>query len=289
MNDLSCSIILDNQNKELNLKGTPAFPVAIYNDDLTASAVPYHWHDEIELIVVVCGEMEIIVECEKFTLKEGEGIFINSERLHSCVNFNDTHCIIKSFVFHSRFLYGELTSAMYEKYFYPLLLESTSNTSFLSKEECKLVLNAYDIFENKAFAYEFFVRENLTKVLIEIIQKIENKPKQVDVRTQKMLSRCKLMMAFINENFSNDITLLDIANSANIKEREALRCFNSVLSTSPIKFLKSFRLEKSAFLLKNSCEPIIEIGLSCGFSEMSYFSKSFKEMYKMTPTEYRNS
>ncbi len=284
----TCSnIVLDNTMKELNVKGTPGLPIGIYNDDLKADPVPYHWHDEIELIVVTSGKMDITVELEKYVMSAGEGIFINSGRLHSCTNFEGSDCTLKSFVFHSKFLYGDLNSVLFENYFYSLLKETSINICFLSAEACSLVLAAYDAFISQDFAYEFLVRENLTKTLIPIIKNTENIQNPIDFKTAKQLNRCKTMMSFIHQNYDKAITLLDIAESAAVKESEALRSFKSVLSTSPVKYLKKYRLQQSAFLLKTTNEPIINIGLSCGFAEMSYFTKSFREMYDIPPTEYR--
>ncbi len=288
MTNIACNIILDENSKELNLKGTKALPVAIYNDDLKEKPVPYHWHDEIELIVVISGEMELICELEKYVLKQGQGVFINSGRLHSCVNYDDTACIIKSFVFHSRFIYGDLSSILFEDYFHKFLAETSVANHLLSFEMCEAVLAAYEEFLRKQFGYEFFVREKLTQVLLEIIKSTDNNTK-IDFKTIKQLNRCKMMMSFIHQNYQSEITLSQIASSAGIKESEALRCFKSTLKTSPIKYLKKYRLEKSAFLLKTTTEPIIDIGFACGFYEMSYFSKSFKEDYGMTPTEYRKN
>ncbi len=285
----SCSLILDSTNKELNLKGTSELPIAVYNDDLKAEPVPYHWHDEIELIVVVNGKMELVVEGKKFVFSVGEGIFINSGRLHSCANFDETNCFLKSFVLHSKFIYGDLSSILYQNYLHPLINESSVGFVILTDEMCDLVLSAYNIFVEKPFAFEFSVREHLTKIIMAIIKDTEKDNSPVDAKKTRQLNRCKLMLSFIHNNYGEDITLFDIANSANIKESECLRCFKTVLNTSPVKYLKTYRIERSAFALKTSAQPIIDIALSCGFVEMSYFSKSFKEQYKMTPTEYRKS
>ncbi len=287
MKELQCNIILDNSNRETNVKGTKEFPVAIYHDDLSKESVPYHWHEEIELIVVTSGEMELIVELEKYILQLGEGVFINSGRLHSCEAHRGSGCMLKSFVFHPRFLYGDERSIIYQEYFSALLQETTSSIHILPKEACENILHAYDIFTKAQFAYEFTLREKLSSVLLSIIQSIGKTDEQTNIKQVKLLTRCKTMMSYIHQNFQNDITLLEIAQSANVSESEALRCFKTVLSTTPVKYLKNYRIEQSALLLKNTTSPIVEIGINCGFSEMSYFSKSFKEVHRITPSEYR--
>ncbi len=289
MREISCNIILDENNKEINLNGTKALPVSIYNDDLKKEPVPYHWHDEIEFIVVISGEMEIECELERFILKQGQGAFINSGRLHSCKNYNNRNCIIKSFVLHPRFIYGDITSVLFEDYLYKLLSETSVSYFLMPNEMCEVILFAFELFINKEFAYEFFVREHLTKVLLNIIKYSDGNENQVDLKTLKQLNRCKKMMSYIHQNFKNEITLSQIADSAGVKESEALRCFKNTLKTSPIKYLKRYRLKQSALLLKTTTSSIIDIGLTCGFFEMSYFSKSFKEEYGITPTKYRNN
>ncbi len=287
MKKTTCNALTDINNKELNDKGTHEFPVAIFNNHLKESAVPYHWHDEMELIVVTTGEMELVVELEKYIIKCGEGVFINSGRLHSCTNYNNSNCTLKSFVFHSKFLYGDLSSILYEKYFYFLHKETSISTCVLSADTCLILLSAYNTFMQQAFAYEFLVRDNLTQILLTIVKNTENTENVTDLKTIKQLNRCKSMMKFIHDNYGEAITLLDIAKSANVKESEALRCFKNVLNTSPIKYLKMYRIEKSAFLLKTTTNPIIDIGFTCGFTEMSYFAKSFKEVHGISPKEYR--
>ncbi len=283
----SCNIILDKTNRELNVKGTAEFPVAIYYDDLKEEPVPYHWHEEIELIVVVEGEMELVVELEKFILKPNDGIFINSGRLHSCIDFDDSNCRLKSFVLSAKFLFGEQNSVLYQRYFHKLLGETALDYEMLNDKQCSDVLKAFHIFTKEQFGFEFEIRTLISNILLPIINSNKNPCGKIDDKRIKQLNRCKKMMSFIQNNYNNDITLSDIANSGGVKESEALRCFKLVLNTSPIKYLKTYRIEQTALLLKTSTLPIIDIAFSCGFHEISYFSKSFKEMFLLTPTEYR--
>ncbi len=289
MDKISCGIVLDETQKEMGLKGTQELPVSIFNDNLILEPVPYHWHDEIELIVVIEGQMELVVELEKHVILQGEGVFINSGRLHSCAAVEQNECVIKSFVFHSRFIYGDIQSNMYENYFREFLSEGSTSTCHLSKSGCSLVLNAYDEFLRKEFAYEFLVRQKLTDTLVDIIKNTEKQELKIDSKLRRQFDRCKLMMTFIQQHYQSEISLLDIAQSAQIKESEALRCFKSALKTSPIKYLKNYRLEQAALRLKNTNHAIIHIGLDCGFYEMSYFAKSFKEHYGCTPSAYRKN
>ncbi len=59
------------------------------------------------------------------------------------------------------------------------------------------------------------------------------------------------------------------------------------MSISPIQYLREYRLQKAAELLLVTDDKIKTIALNCGFNDMSYFTKSFKEFKGMLPGDYR--
>ena len=73
----------DETGKELLTYGTPDFPIAFFDDDLTKVKVPWHWHDELELAVILSGETNVFIAGCELNLKAGEGYFANSGILHS--------------------------------------------------------------------------------------------------------------------------------------------------------------------------------------------------------------
>ena len=79
----------------------------------------------------------------------------------------------------------------------------------------------------------------------------------------------------------------EIAGSASLSESECLRCFHNTIGTTPIQYLKSYRIKKAAELLSNTERKIVDIGMACGFQDMSYFAKAFRGIYGCTPSEYR--
>ena len=49
-----------------------------------------------------------------------------------------------------------------------------------------------------------------------------------------------------------------------------------------------YRLRKAALLLTNTGKKVSAISIETGFNNTDYFCKTFKKMYSLTPTEYRN-
>lgn len=60
-----------------------------------------------------------------------------------------------------------------------------------------------------------------------------------------------------------------------------------MLGLTPIQYVKQYRIEKAAEMLLTTRLKAGEIGAACGFSDMSYFTKSFREAKHCTPKEYQ--
>ena len=98
--------------------------------------------------------------------------------------------------------------------------------------------------------------------------------------------RVKAMLQFIMDNYGEAIDTAAIARSASVSESECLRCFRSTIGTTPIRYLREYRIEQAANRLANSRASIADIASACGFQDISYFTKTFREMKGSTPKEY---
>ncbi len=67
------------------------------------------------------------------------------------------------------------------------------------------------------------------------------------------------------------------------------RKIKDLTGTSPVDFLRNYRLKKAAVLLKQRQYNVSEIAYQTGFSSSAYFAKCFKAAYNVTPTEYQGN
>ena len=89
-----CRLEINEDGLELIAHGTEAFPVAFYEDDFSLHALPWHWHDELELFIVVQGSVKFRTSAGQYIINEGEGLFINSGMLHAAWNNGTEKCSI---------------------------------------------------------------------------------------------------------------------------------------------------------------------------------------------------
>lgn len=288
----NCEIKTNENNEELVQHGDYEFPCAVYFSDIdiyTASEIAWHWHKEIEIVVLYEGNVSLETAKESIILKKGDGVFINSEELHYFKKIGDEKCVLISYVFDKSLVIGDKGSIIERKYIEPLVQNKTLSLFKISEKLSRKLEEVFFEYEDKKFGVEINIRNILSSVLLEII--IENREKLIEKKTYKNLDsqRIKGMLDFIQKNYSNELTLKEIGEAVFIGERETLRCFARTIGISPIEYLKKYRVKVAANLLTTTDLPVTEICIQCGFNSPSYFSKSFQRVFNVTPREYRKN
>ncbi len=91
---------------------------------------------------------------------------------------------------------------------------------------------------------------------------------------------------YIRENFSKDISLVELASHCHTSPFHFSRIFKSFTRYSPYQYLQLIRLKQAELLLKTKL-PVADIAFSSGFNSIDYFSAAFKKKYKLSPSTYR--
>lgn len=290
----SCSVQTNMQGEELREHGTHLFPVACYLDLLPRDEIAWHWHNELELGIIVSGSAIVKTGSDSRLLHAGEGFFINSNILHTVILSEDGNCEIHSVVFHPRAVSGSTDTIIWQKYLKPLIENQTCPGLYLMpdvvwQKQILAGLNALWLAaEQEPFGYEIRIRNDLS-VIVALLS--ENQPavsKRSFGKAQRNNVRIKEMLRFIQVNYDRELTIEDIASACAISVSECIRCFRATINTTPVAYLRSYRLQQAAIKLQLTTDKISTIAVNCGFQEMSYFAKSFKEVYGCTPSEYRN-
>ncbi|MGQ8366115.1 helix-turn-helix domain-containing protein [Glaciecola sp. 1036] len=101
------------------------------------------------------------------------------------------------------------------------------------------------------------------------------------------ISAIRAPVEYIRKNFHTDISIEDLAKEAFLSVSALERRFKKYLSKTPKQFLNEIRLENARRMLIETQQPIMEIAYQCGFSEHSYFSKQFKALFGILPSQLR--
>lgn len=289
-----CNSTVDPSGRELVQHGTAAFPIACYHDDLSVNEVLWHWHEELEAALITEGSCVLSIGSRLHTVHAGQGFFINAGVLHGAKALNGSPCRIHSLVFHPRLVGGSEGSVFYQQYLLPLTGDPMLEWIFLQPDEnwqsqaLSALEQAWQLCMEEKPGFEFRVRSALTEFVWLLDGLSPALPRIPDSRALRNSDRIKRMLSCIHSRYAESLNIKSIAASASLSESECLRCFRSTIGTTPIQYLKQYRLRQAADQLLSSQDKIAEIAERCGFQDISYFTKSFREAYGCTPTEYRN-
>lgn len=289
-----------NDFRESAVHGTPDYPMQAYINHFRwcpEHLIGWHWHPEIELSVVLSGEVEIFINNTGYKLTAGEGFFINKGVMHkqAAVPVSGEYPVLATICFLPDFIGDCGGDLIYRKYVLPVISDKTLRCLKLSAENewqsgiTESVKKVCELSEEQRFGYELRCRDLIGEIWCSLAENIgETPPTPADRRTITGEKRLKKMLSYIYANYQNELTVEDIAGAASISKSECFRCFRSMIGKKPVAFLNEYRLKKALELLTSTDMQITEICLACGFGHISYFGKLFRETYGMSPREYRS-
>ena len=284
---------VDENGREILTYGTEDFPIAFFDDDLTKVAVPPHWHDELELIIITEGKVHVRMAGSEFQLTSGQGYFANSGILHAA------DLISASGHQHAMVFSPRLISCGADR-IWKFCVEPVLNNPHIpfvrlsermpwQHELLTMAENAWQIGAYEKKDYPIHVRYLLSRSLALIAGHAETLGRESTYtdRYQRDELRVKRALLFIEMNYGSAVTLGEIAASASVSTSTCLRLFSAILGTTPVSYLLEYRLQKAAEELQHQGKRTIsEIAYLCGFTDASYFNRSFRKKYGITPTEY---
>ncbi|MBP3892246.1 MAG: AraC family transcriptional regulator [Solobacterium sp.] len=251
-----------------------------------------HWHNDVEVIHVAKGAMYCQTNEETFLLNKGDVCFINKNQVHGLYCKGDTPCEHEALIINLNIFSHD--SELFQVYIKPLLEDANfSHIRFdkqegYSKQIADLIHNIQYLRTQKELGYELEIVAKMYQIFRCLYQAYSTTDER-QPRPSVNVGVLQDMLSFIYQNYEDDITLQDIANSGSVSPSTCNRIFNELTKMTPITFLTQYRLEKGAELLRNSTMSIGEIALSCGFTQQSYFNRLFLRTYGITPLKYRKN
>jgi len=290
-----CNTTVDESGRELADHGTSAFPIACYHDDFRISDVPWHWHEEWEAVIITQGRCLVAAGNHKTVLQAGEGFFIHSGTLHGCWDTDNSGCMFHSIVFHPRLVGGSLDSIFHQQFVQPLLDHPGPELIALKpdipwqKQALEALEEAWQQCVREDAGFPFRVRNALSELVWILYSHLSPAVSAVSSRDLRDARRIKAMLSCIHSRYGTELDTAAIAASASVSESECLRCFRNTIGTTPIQYLKQYRIQQAARMLTETHEKVSDIAVSCGFQDMSYFTRSFRDQIGLVPTEYRKN
>ena len=247
--------------------------------DVTTMPRSMHEHKNlVEILIVDDGAGIFIIDGERYTAKKGDLILYNSGSVHDefggSGNELSTYCVALS---NLKLVDLKAVNKILPDEYSPILP---------SGEYFDEMLNIFRAIERESYRPSGAETANL--LALALVAKICSLLKTHGLpRREKILSVSQLAKDFIDEHYTENIRLEDIAASVGADIYKLSKVFKADIGISPMRYVILRRIGEAQNLLINTDMTITRIALSVGYNNSNYFQNVFKEFMQMTPREYR--
>lgn len=236
----------------------------------------FNWHENIEIIYCKSGDATVRIGGTDVLVSNGDIAVISSNLLHGIIAHSrfDFYCLIidRSFCIANHI--------------------DTNLISFEQKITDSEIAAEFDLFAKNYSDAELpfrtlSLRSCALKMLTLLCTKYSLKGNSVTAETH-LLSAVKHALGYIYSESHRPLSLDEIASAAGLSKYYLAHEFKRLTGHTVIDYLNGVRCEKAAALLAEKDLTVECIAEECGFSNTSYFIKTFKSFYGISPGQYKN-
>ena len=261
---------------------------------LNFKEVPLHWHSEIEIIAIKKGAGIVTVDLDRKTVTTGDIIFIRPGQLHSIEQDGTNSMEYENILFKKELLISGQYDLCATQFILPLMKGNIHTTTFFTP-----VLPYYDdisscieeidkLSDKKKDGYQLMLKSTLFKLIFSIISNKDTGENTTNIQT-KSLEKLKFILKYVEEHYSEHITIEDMASLTFYSKSHFMKFFKSHIGTGFIDYLNNYRLMMAEQMIKTSDLTILEIAQLSGFDNISYFNRMFKKKYGVSPSILRKN
>ncbi|MGN0652914.1 MAG: AraC family transcriptional regulator [Gemmiger sp.] len=279
------------EQKEDTKHGETYFPVQKYITCLTPEhpVVTTHWHDEAELTLITKGRGLYRIDLNDYEVKEGDLLFISPLLLHSISRTCDGEFSSETYVFHINFLGGNSTDICSTHYLTPIMnqeialpcLITESHPAYASLR--KIFDQIHSLYDENINGYELALKALFLGAIFSLLQFSEKKEVTgKDTSSDKL----KQVLDYIELHYKESISVAELAKLCYFSDYHFMRFFKKQMNMTCVEYINNLRLEKAVELFEQGDTSILDVSLSVGFRNLSYFHRAFKKKYNMTPLSF---
>ena len=278
--------------KENKPHGTKDDPFSTYHIKNAGRSfqIPVHWHDELEIIYVKGGSLTVSISGESYIGKPGDAFVVSPGNLHlmgSDIGTVDYY----TFLFPLKNLSFRADDLFEEKLLEPLNsghLMINPRINDTAKELCEQLIEVHES-KNQESESQLIAQIKTKIILLQFILEMWKKGFIIENDTNGRNTVEKEMVSYIQQNYTGKISLKEFGEQFHLSEKYISRYFKEHFHITLSQYVTYLRLEHAKQLLQDTDIPVTEVAMQSGYQNVSYFIRSFKKTYEISPLKYRNN
>lgn len=249
----------------------------------------YHYHPEYELVYIVAGNGTRQVGNHISNYENGDLVLIGPELPHSGFGLNARGMIEQVVVQFKKEVFGPALLQRPEmKHINILLDKSRYGISFGDSAKKQVTKRLLHLTELPPF--ERYME------MLQILQILSSASEYALLNTQvtlpttirKVHVRLQNIFNYVEQNFHEEINIKNVADIAHLTVPAFCNYFKKTMNITFTDFINQYRIEQACQLLQQE-KSVGEVCFECGFNNVPYFNKVFKNIVKKTPSEFKKT
>lgn len=248
-----------------------------------------HCHQEMELIVVREGCLEVKYEDELLMLEKGDVWLVPPFVSHS-IEAGSSDSIRLAILIDLKLMDGWEQQAIQRLDFGNILERTDMYSRHWAPDVVRKVRNLieamYKEYTDRTIAWNFAVKTLLNQLFLQMIREM---PAGGEKHLSPGAEMMKTILSYISLHYCGEITLKGCADEAGFHPNYLSRYFREQMGITFQEYIKKLRIDRAKWLLQNEKMSITEVLFQSGFRDIKTFNKLFKKECGVTPTEFRKS
>lgn len=227
--------------------------------------------------VVRSGAGELVYDGVKYDLGAGSCVFIDCDIPYSHTTFSDNLWQLSWIHFQ-----GEMISSIYDKYV------SRGGKPVFIPQKIDDFIDIYNELFSVASSADYIrdmrINSLLNQLLVLLMAESWHPVSNTDGRQKRSMLCVKI---YLDEHFTDKIGLDDLAAQFFINKFYLVKSFKQQYGMSINNYLRNLRVTKAKKMLRFTGRKVEDIGVECGLGALTYFSRTFKKVEGISPSEYR--
>lgn len=255
-------------------------------------SAPYHFHPEYELTFILSGSGKRYIGANMNEFQPGDFVLLGSSLPHcwkaeQTMKQEECGSIVvqfqKEFLGNDFFNRPEMTTVLQMLQKSSTGLHFTGDTTVYKKKMLQLY-EQKNSFKKIILFLDLLHDLSLTKSYT-LLEKQQSQP----VLSPAEQQRIHIAMAYIVENFKNEVSLTGAASAVNMTPQSFCKYFKKLTRKTFMEAVTDYRIDYAAQQLVHTSNSISQIGFDSGFNDISNFHKTFKARMQLSPLSYRNT
>lgn len=255
--------------------------------DITTSDWSLHWHEELEFQYILSGGVRLTCGNHSQWMRSRDIFFANWCEPHHALEFEDnTHYYVIQV--DPNWLLKEHKNMRLSRYRDALTIYAQNFDSFIHQDNylCGLMDQIIREYHTQAFGYEIALKGALLQIVSIIFQKYFHIPESMETLTtyDNSLQYTRHILNYISHHYNSSISLEILAKETGLTKSYLCQVFKKHTGCTITRYINRLRCYRAISLIETGMS-VTEAAFEVGYSDYNYFSRIFKKIIGITPTD----